>query len=115
MSVKKQRLKAIIVGGSIGGVSCAKALILAGWDVLVIEKSLAPPTLSPTGAGLALDPLARKIVASWIHQPEPFQKLTLPLTIFQVYLYYSFYVSLERDHKFCLFPVVLFFFNYRIR
>ncbi|KAJ4707949.1 zeaxanthin epoxidase, chloroplastic-like [Melia azedarach] len=83
MSVKKQRLKAIIVGGSIGGVSCAKALILAGWDVLVIEKSLAPPTLSPTGAGLALDPLARKIVASWIHQPEPFQKLTLPLTIFQ--------------------------------
>ena len=62
--------KAIIVGGSIAGISCTKALILAGWDVVVIEKTRGPPTGNPTGAGIALHLLSQKIVKSWLHQPD---------------------------------------------
>ncbi|ESR63768.1 hypothetical protein CICLE_v100103011mg, partial [Citrus x clementina] len=75
--------KAIIVGGSIAGISCAKALILAGWDVVVIEKTRGPPTGNPTGAGIALNPLSQKMVKSWLHQPDLLHNITLPLTIGQ--------------------------------
>ncbi|KAJ0032061.1 hypothetical protein Pint_12714 [Pistacia integerrima] len=81
--MKKQKAKAIIVGGSIAGVSCAKALTCAGWDVVVIEKSRAPTTASPTGAGLGLDTLSQKIIQSWLPHPEPFYKVTLPLPVDQ--------------------------------
>ncbi|KAJ4707951.1 zeaxanthin epoxidase, chloroplastic-like [Melia azedarach] len=81
--VKKQKPRAIIVGGSIAGISCAKALILAGWDVLVIEKTRGPPTANPTGAGLGLDPLSQKIIQTWLHQPDLLYKITLPLSINQ--------------------------------
>ncbi|KAL5786117.1 hypothetical protein ACOSQ2_008509 [Xanthoceras sorbifolium] len=83
MSVKKQKPKAVIVGGSIAGVSSAKALILADWDVVVLEKQCAPPTRSPTGAGLALDPVSQKVIQSWLHQPELLHSVTLPLKIDQ--------------------------------
>ncbi|ESR63766.1 hypothetical protein CICLE_v10010790mg [Citrus x clementina] len=76
--------KAIIVVGSIAGISCTKALILAGWDVVVIEKIRGPPTGNPTGAGIALHPLSQKIVKSWLHQPDLLHNITLPLTIDQV-------------------------------
>ncbi|XP_068323090.1 FAD-dependent monooxygenase atmM-like [Pyrus communis] len=82
MSLKKKP-KAVIVGGSIAGVSCAHSLILAGWDVLVVEKSYAPPTGSPTGAGLGLDPLSLRLIQSWIKDPDLLHKATLPLTIDQ--------------------------------
>ncbi|KAM2544696.1 hypothetical protein TB1_016353 [Malus domestica] len=82
MSLKK-KTKAVIVGGSIAGVSCAHTLILAGWDVLVVEKSYAPPTGSPTGAGLGLDPLSLGLIQSWIQDPDLLHKATLPLTIDQ--------------------------------
>ncbi|ESR63757.1 hypothetical protein CICLE_v10010533mg [Citrus x clementina] len=75
--------KAIIVVGSIAGISCTKALILAGWDVVVIEKIRGPPTGNPTGAGIALHPLSQKIVKSWLHQPDLLHNITLPLTIDQ--------------------------------
>ncbi|KAH9799287.1 FAD binding 3 domain-containing protein [Citrus sinensis] len=75
--------KAIIVGGSIAGISCAKALILAGWDVVVIEKTRGPPIGNPTGAGIALNPLSQKMVKSWLHQPDLLHNITLPLTIGQ--------------------------------
>ncbi|KAJ4707950.1 zeaxanthin epoxidase, chloroplastic-like [Melia azedarach] len=78
-----QKPRAIIVGGSIAGISCAKALILAGWDVLVIEKTRGPPTANPTGAGLGLDPLSQKIIQTWLHQPDLLYKITLPLSINQ--------------------------------
>ncbi|KAH9799293.1 FAD binding 3 domain-containing protein [Citrus sinensis] len=81
--------KAIIVGGSIAGISCAKALILAGWDVVVIEKTRGPPTGNPTGAGIALNPLSQKMVKSWLHQPDLLHNITLPLTIDQSYIQYS--------------------------
>ncbi|KAH9799268.1 hypothetical protein WN943_000390 [Citrus x changshan-huyou] len=79
--MKKQKPKAIVVGGSIAGESCAKALVSAGWDVVVIEKTRGPPTQNPTGAGLGLDPLAQKIVQSWLHEPELLYNNTLPVTI----------------------------------
>lgn len=84
MTDQQKKPKAVIVGGSIAGVSCAHTLILAGWDVVVVEKSYAAPTGSPTGAGLGLDPLALKLIQSWIKEPELLNKATLPLTVDQV-------------------------------
>lgn len=80
---KEKKPKAVIVGGSIAGLSCAHALIVRGWDVVVLEKSIAPPAGSPTGAGLGLDPLAQKLIESWLGQPERLSKDTLPLIIDQ--------------------------------
>jgi 2-polyprenyl-6-methoxyphenol hydroxylase-like FAD-dependent oxidoreductase len=78
---EKEKPKAVVVGGSIAGVSCAHALISAGWDVVVLEKSCAPITGSPTGAGLGLDPLAQTLIQSWLQQPELLHNSTLPLTV----------------------------------
>ncbi|CAF1787092.1 unnamed protein product [Brassica oleracea var. botrytis] len=80
---KIKKMKAIIVGGSIAGVSCAHSLTLAGWDVLVLEKSSEPPARSPTGAGLGLDPQARTIIKSWLPHPHLLDETTLPLSIDQ--------------------------------
>lgn len=81
---KKNKSKVIIVGGSIAGVSCAHALTSIGWQVVVIEKTAAPPTGSPTGAGLGLDPLAQMLITSWLANPHLLLHATLPLTIDQV-------------------------------
>ncbi|KAK7384733.1 hypothetical protein VNO78_30434 [Psophocarpus tetragonolobus] len=76
--------KAVIVGGSIAGISSAHALTLAGWDVIVLEKTNSPPTGSPTGAGLGLNSLSQQIINSWIEQPQQLlHNNTLPLTIDQ--------------------------------
>ncbi|XP_020536445.1 2,6-dihydroxypyridine 3-monooxygenase isoform X2 [Jatropha curcas] len=83
MREKKKKGKAVIVGGSIAGVSCAHALILAGWDILVLEKSNTPPKGIATGAGIGIDRLAQEIIQSWLPQPELLQETTLPLTIDQ--------------------------------
>ncbi|KAJ0091037.1 hypothetical protein Patl1_12793 [Pistacia atlantica] len=81
---KKKGGKAVIVGGSIAGVSCAHSLLSAGWDVVLLEKSSGPPTGSPNGAGLGLDPLAQRIIHSWLpHCPHLLHKSTVPLTIDQ--------------------------------
>ncbi|KAL3746619.1 hypothetical protein ACJRO7_015563 [Eucalyptus globulus] len=77
----KPKPKAVIVGGSIAGVSCAHALILAGWDVVVIEKSCRPPKGNPTGAGLAFDPLSQELIGSWTGRPELLHDITSPLAI----------------------------------
>ncbi|OMO80646.1 Monooxygenase, FAD-binding protein [Corchorus olitorius] len=50
---------------------------------MVLEKTSSPPTGSPTGAGLGLDPLAQNLVASWLGNPHLLQQATLPLTIDQ--------------------------------
>ncbi|KAE8705922.1 Acyl-CoA N-acyltransferases (NAT) superfamily protein [Hibiscus syriacus] len=80
---QKKKAKAIIVGGSIAGVSCAHALSSIGWEVVVLEKTGAPPTGSPTGAGLGLDPLSQTLITSWLGNPQLLQQATLPLTIDQ--------------------------------
>ncbi|WCJ30211.1 FAD/NAD(P)-binding oxidoreductase family protein [Euphorbia peplus] len=77
------KAKAIIVGGSIAGLSCAHALIIAGWEVVVIEKSTSPPTGSPTGAGIGIDTLSQHIIQSWISDHQLLQDATLPLNIDQ--------------------------------
>ncbi|XP_042515132.1 6-hydroxynicotinate 3-monooxygenase isoform X3 [Macadamia integrifolia] len=80
---KTRKPKAVVVGGSIAGLSCAHALIAAGWDVVVLEKSTGPPSSSLTGAGLGLDPLARRFIQSWLDQPQLFHDSTLPLSVDQ--------------------------------
>ncbi|KAJ7958732.1 6-hydroxynicotinate 3-monooxygenase [Quillaja saponaria] len=42
-----------------------------------------PPSGSPTGAGVGLDPLSQRIIESWLPQPDLLQKATMPLTIDQ--------------------------------
>ncbi|XP_010541624.1 PREDICTED: uncharacterized protein LOC104815034 [Tarenaya hassleriana] len=75
--------RAIIVGGSIAGLSCAHALTLAGWEVLVLEKSTEPPARSPTGAGLGLDLQSRQVIRTWLPRPNLLDDFTLPLSIDQ--------------------------------
>ncbi|KAL8521921.1 hypothetical protein ACS0TY_012174 [Phlomoides rotata] len=83
MKEARKRGKAVVVGGSIAGLSCAHALIAAGWEVVVLEKTSSPPTGCATGAGLRLDPLAQQLIDSWLKQPRILQPTTLPLTIDQ--------------------------------
>ncbi|CAN1828163.1 FAD-dependent monooxygenase phqK [Linum perenne] len=75
--------KAIIVGGSIAGICCAHSLLLAGWQVTVVEKTPAPPTASSTGAGLGLDPQSRDIISTWLPLPNLLHNSTSPLSIDQ--------------------------------
>lgn len=49
MTEKKQKPKVIIVGGCIAGIACSKALILTGWDVVMLEKTCGPSTGCHTG------------------------------------------------------------------
>ncbi|KAI3468300.1 hypothetical protein Pfo_024963 [Paulownia fortunei] len=83
MKDARRKGKAVVVGGSIAGLSCAHALIAAGWEVVVLEKTCSPPTGCATGAGLGLDPLAQKLIQSWLKQPQILELTTLPLTIDQ--------------------------------
>ncbi|KAK6162156.1 hypothetical protein DH2020_001997 [Rehmannia glutinosa] len=83
MKEEKRKGKAVVVGGSIAGLSCAHALIAAGWEVVVLEKTSSPPTGCATGAGLGIDPLAQKLLQSWLKQPKILELTTLPLTIDQ--------------------------------
>lgn len=89
--MRESKGRAVVVGGSIAGVCTAHALLSAGWEVVVIEKTITPPTGSQTGAGLGLDPLSVKIINSWLpknQSPHLLNNLTLPLTIDQVYILY---------------------------
>ena len=47
-------MKALVVGGSLGGLFAANLLFRAGWDVLVCER--AGEALSGRGAGLVSHP-----------------------------------------------------------
>lgn len=84
MKEGERKGKAVVVGGSIAGLSCAHALIAAGWGVVVLEKTSCPATGCGTGAGLGLDPLAQNIIKSWLDRPHLLDLSTLPLTIDQV-------------------------------
>ena len=52
-------LKAIIVGGGVGGLTAAICLRLTGWDVHVYEKAT---KISETGAGIQISPNGIKIL-----------------------------------------------------
>ncbi|XP_026389783.1 uncharacterized protein LOC113358641 [Papaver somniferum] len=77
----KRKPTAVVVGGSIAGISCAHSLITAGWDLVVIEKSDSPQTGVSTGAGLGLDQQARSFIELWLNQSELLHNATLPLRI----------------------------------
>ncbi|GKV42062.1 hypothetical protein SLEP1_g49511 [Rubroshorea leprosula] len=50
---------------------------------MVLEKTTAPPTGSPTGAGVAIDSRVLDIIGSWIGQPQLPYSASVPLTIDQ--------------------------------
>ncbi|KAL1552482.1 6-hydroxynicotinate 3-monooxygenase-like [Salvia divinorum] len=77
----KRKAKAVVVGGSIAGISCAHSLIAAGWDVVVLEKTNSPPNGCATGAGLGVDTVSLKLIEKWTQQPQLLQQLSLPMTI----------------------------------
>ncbi|EPS60708.1 monooxygenase family protein, partial [Genlisea aurea] len=80
----KMKGRAVVVGGSIAGLSCAHALIsAAAWEVVVLEKTTSPPTGHSTGAGLGLEPLAQNLIKSWLKQPHLLDLCTIPLSIDQ--------------------------------
>ncbi|CAL5362847.1 unnamed protein product [Camellia sinensis] len=56
-------------------------VLRAGWEEVVVEKSISPPTRRPIGAGLSLDIVSQKIVNSWLRHPHLLQTSTLPLSI----------------------------------
>ncbi|KAI3696598.1 hypothetical protein L6452_29000 [Arctium lappa] len=62
------------------------ALLSAGWEVVVLDKTTAPSTGIPTGVGLGLDHLSGRIINSWFPQQQSDNLLndqTLTLTIDQ--------------------------------
>ncbi|KAK6119477.1 hypothetical protein DH2020_046781 [Rehmannia glutinosa] len=81
MKEARRKAKAMVVGGSIAGICCAHALIAAGWDVVVLEKTCSPPNRCATGAGIGLDTVSLKLIESWIKEPKLLQHITWPLTI----------------------------------
>lgn len=78
---EEEKPKAVVVGGSVAGLSCAHALISAGWRVLVLEKTPDPPSGSPTGAGLGLEPQSLSFLSSWLPSPELLRESTLPMAV----------------------------------
>ena len=53
--------RAVVVGGSLGGLDAALWLGDAGWDVTVLERSASP--LEGRGAGIALHPATVRYLA----------------------------------------------------
>jgi len=54
-----RRLRTLIVGGGIGGLSLARELTLRGLDCVVLEKTA---QLSPVGAGIIMNPNAMRVL-----------------------------------------------------
>lgn len=79
--MEKRAAVAVVVGGSIAGLSCAHSLVAAGWEVVVVERTVSPPSGSPTGAGLSLEPQARGIIDRWLGDPTILHDITLPLNV----------------------------------
>ncbi|KAK9808380.1 hypothetical protein WJX73_008898 [Symbiochloris irregularis] len=68
----------VIIGGSVGGLSAARALTQAGWSVRVLEK--ASQVSSPTGAGLGLDSISAQVIKD-LGLQEPFLSVSASLEL----------------------------------
>jgi 2-polyprenyl-6-methoxyphenol hydroxylase-like FAD-dependent oxidoreductase len=55
MTPGNDQSRAVVVGGGIGGLAAAAALVSTGWRVTVCERAR---TLEPVGAGISLWPNA---------------------------------------------------------
>ncbi|ASU86092.1 hypothetical protein CDO52_07515 [Nocardiopsis gilva YIM 90087] len=49
------RRRAVVIGAGIGGLTAARALVDAGWDVTVLERA---PVVGPVGSGIGIGPNA---------------------------------------------------------
>jgi 2-polyprenyl-6-methoxyphenol hydroxylase-like FAD-dependent oxidoreductase len=56
MTTRSSRLKAIVVGGSLGGLFAANLLSRNGWEVDVFER--VPEELAGRGAGIVTHPVS---------------------------------------------------------
>jgi 2-polyprenyl-6-methoxyphenol hydroxylase-like FAD-dependent oxidoreductase len=56
---RKDRLRVLIVGGGIGGLSLARELAIRGMKAAVLEKA---PQLNPVGAGIIMNPNAMRVL-----------------------------------------------------
>ncbi|MEM7746564.1 MAG: FAD-dependent oxidoreductase, partial [Pseudomonadota bacterium] len=52
-------MRAVVVGGGIGGLTVALCLIQIGWEVTVLEQA---PELTEVGAGIQISPNGTKIL-----------------------------------------------------
>ncbi|HTJ34653.1 MAG TPA: FAD-dependent oxidoreductase, partial [Dactylosporangium sp.] len=69
-------MRAIVVGGGIGGLATARGLALRGWDVTVLERQ---PTLEAAGAGLSLWPNALRAL-DWLGLGDRVRAAGAPIT-----------------------------------
>ncbi|GAA4245690.1 hypothetical protein GCM10022255_014050 [Dactylosporangium darangshiense] len=69
-------MRAIVVGGGIGGLATARGLALRGWDVTVLERQ---PTLEAAGAGLSLWPNAL-LALDWLGLGDRVRAAGAPIT-----------------------------------
>ncbi|MEV8512676.1 FAD-dependent oxidoreductase [Dactylosporangium sp. NPDC051484] len=69
-------MRAIIVGGGIGGLATARGLGLRGWEVTVLERQ---PRLEAAGAGLSLWPNALRAL-DWLGIGEAVRAAGAPIT-----------------------------------
>ncbi|KAJ7528061.1 hypothetical protein O6H91_16G081800 [Diphasiastrum complanatum] len=76
------RRKVIVVGGSIAGLSCAKALVQpqCQCDVLVLERA---SSLTAAGAGLGLDIQACRVLQEW-GLTSALASISMPLTVEEI-------------------------------
>jgi len=58
---------AVVVGAGIAGLACAAALDRRGWAIQVVERE---PTLAAVGAGIVLQPNARRVLQAIDAEPE---------------------------------------------
>ncbi|KAK9814697.1 hypothetical protein WJX72_010067 [[Myrmecia] bisecta] len=70
---------AVVVGGSVGGLSTAHALFKAGWHVVVLERA---SSVIPAGAGLGLDQDTQAAIAS-LGFSDAFGELSHPIPVDQ--------------------------------
>ncbi|WP_426511212.1 FAD-dependent monooxygenase [Dactylosporangium sp. McL0621] len=69
-------MRAIVVGGGIGGLATARGLTLCGWDVVVLERL---PRLETAGAGLSLWPNALRAL-DWLGVGSRVRAAGTPIT-----------------------------------
>ncbi|MEU7872340.1 FAD-dependent monooxygenase [Dactylosporangium sp. NPDC049140] len=69
-------MRAIVVGGGIGGLATARGLTLCGWDVAVLERQ---PRLEAAGAGLSLWPNALRAL-DWLGVGSRVRAAGTPIT-----------------------------------